>query len=117
MKPETVIAPGTHDITIHQGATFSLELQYRDATGTGVDRTGYRVEGKVANRLNTAEVATFVLSWIDQTTGSFKLKIDAADTALLTSEGQYDVLITEPGGDKYYILQGRAFLDPGITGV
>ena len=112
-----MIEPGNYDITIHQGATFSLDLQYKDSAGNGVDMTGYSVAGKVANRLNTADVATFTTSWIDQAIGKFRIKLAASETSSLTSEGQYDVLITEPGGDKYYLLQGRAFVDPGITGV
>lgn len=112
-----MIEPGNYDITIHQGATFSLDLQYKDSTGTGVDMTGYTVEGKVANRLDTSDVATFTSSWIDQEAGKFRIKLSPAETAVITAEGQYDVLITEPSGDKYYLLQGRAFLDPGITGV
>jgi hypothetical protein len=112
-----VIEPGTYDITIHQGATFSLDLQYKDSTGAGVNMTGYTVAGKLVNRLNTAAVASFQTSWVDQSNGKFRIKLSAPVTAGITSECQYDVLITEPGGDKYYILQGRAFLDPGFTGV
>lgn len=112
-----MIEPGTYDITIHQGATFSLELQYKDSTGAGVDMTGYQVEAKLVDRLNTALVTSFVVSWVDQAIGKFRLKIPASVTAGISAECQYDVLITEPGLDKFYILQGRAFLDPGFSGV
>jgi hypothetical protein len=112
-----VIEPGNYDITIHQGATFSLDLQYKDASGNGVNMSGYSVAGKLVNRLNTATVATFTTSFTDQTTGKFKIKLTATTTAAITEECQYDIMITEPGGDKYYLLQGRAFVDPGFTGV
>lgn len=112
-----MIEPGTYDITIHQGATFSLDLQYKDSLGNGVDMAGYQVAAKLVDRLNTSLVTNFVVSWVDQADGKFRLKIPASVTAGITSECQYDVLITEPGLDKFYILQGRAFLDPGFTGV
>jgi hypothetical protein len=112
-----VIEPGSYDITIHQGATFSLDIQYKDSTGAGVNMAGYQVAAKLVNRLNTSAVANFVTSWVDQAVGKFRIKIPASVTAGITSECQYDVLITEPGLDKYYILQGRAFLDPGFSGV
>lgn len=111
-----MVEPGTYDIRIHQGATFSLDLQYKDANGTGVDMAGYSIEAKLANRLDTTDLATFTASWVDQNVGKFKIKLTATQTAAITTEGQYDILITEPGGDKYYLLQGRAILDPGITG-
>ena len=112
-----MIEPGNYDITIHQGATFSLDLQYKDANGNGVNMAGYSVAGKLVNRLNTATVATFSTSWVDQSIGKFRIKLAAATTAAITEESQYDVMITEPGGDKYYLLQGRALFDPGFTGV
>lgn len=112
-----MIEPGNYDITIHQGATFSLDLQYKDTSGNGVNMSGYSVAGKLVNRLNTATVTTFATSFVDQTVGKFKLKLTAAITAAITEECQYDIMITEPGGDKYYLLQGRAFVDPGFTGV
>ena len=112
-----MIEPGNYDITIHQGATFSLDLQYKDSAGDGVDMSGYSVAGKLVNRLNTETVTTFTTSWIDQSSGKFKIKLSASTTAGMTSECQYDIMITEPGLDKYYLLQGRVFIDPGFTGV
>ena len=112
-----MIEPGNYDITIHQGATFSLDLQYKDASGNGVNMSGYSVAGKLVNRLNTATVATITTSFVDQPNGKFNIKLTAATTAAISEECQYDIMITEPGGDKYYILQGRAFVDPGFTGV
>ena len=112
-----MIEPGNYDITIHQGATFSLNLQYKDAAGNGVDMSGYTIAGKLSNRLNTATVATFTTLFVNQTNGEFKIKLNAATTATMTEECLYDILITEPGGDKFYLLQGRSFINPGITGV
>lgn len=112
-----MIEPGTYDITIHQGATFSLEVQYKDSDDNGVDMAGYTVEAKLANRLDTSDLATFTPSWVDQSAGKFKIKLSSTQTAAINTDGQYDILITEPGGDKYYLLQGRALLDRGITGV
>lgn len=109
--------PGTYDITVHQGATFKLIIQLKDPSGVAVNMTGYSVSGKLVNRLNTSALATFATSWIDQAVGKFQLSLPANTTADLSEEGQYDVLLTEPGGDKYYILQGRAFVDPGFAGV
>jgi hypothetical protein len=111
-----VIEPGNYDITIHQGATFKLDLQYKDGDGDSVDMTGYTVASKLYDRLGDDLLASFVHSWIVQESGSFRLSLSSSTTSGITEDGQYDVLITEPGGDKYYILQGQAFLDRGLTG-
>tara|TARA_S200002703_G_scaffold21296_1_gene17873 strand:+ start:645 stop:986 length:342 start_codon:yes stop_codon:yes gene_type:complete len=112
-----VVEPGTHNFTIYQGATFELDLQYKDSTGTGVDMAGYSVAAKLADLTdNSTILATFTTSFTDASVGKFQIKLTANQTSALTKGGLYDILITEPGGDKYYILQGRVFLDPGITG-
>ena len=113
-----MIEPGTHNFTIYQGATFELDLQYKDSTGSGVNMAGFSIAAKLADLTNNSNIlATFTTSFTDASTGQFQIKLTAAQTAALTNGGLYDVLITEPGGDKFYILQGRVFLDPGITGL
>lgn len=79
--------------------------------------SGFTVTAKLVNRLNTATLASFTPSWIDQAVGKFNLKLTATTTQGISSEGLYDVLITEPGGDRFYLLQGRSNLDTGISGM
>ena len=112
-----MVDPGTFDITIHQGATFSLDLQYKDSAGNGVNMSGFTVTSKIVDRTGSNTIATFVSTFTDQAIGKFNLKLTSATTQGITSEGLYDVLITEPGGDKFYLLQGRTTLDTGISGM
>jgi hypothetical protein len=111
------VEPARYDITIHQGATFELNLQLKDGTGAPLVMSGYTVAGKVFDRLGASLFANFVQSWTAQASGQFKLAIPASGTAAISGDGQYDVLVTEPAGRKYYILEGAAFLNPGLTGV
>lgn len=108
--------PAKYDITVHQGATFKLALQYKTSSGTPVNMSGYTVAGQVWNRLGTTKLTDFTHEWTSQISGAFQLKISASGTANIAEQGQYDVMITEPGGDKYYLLQGAVFTDLGLTG-
>jgi hypothetical protein len=36
-------------------------------------------------------------------------------TSGITEQGQYDVLVTQPNGDRFYLLEGTAFLNPGLS--
>lgn len=110
-----MIEPGRYDITIHQGATFDLPLQYI-SSGVAVNMTGYSIEAELWNRIGTAKLADFNVPWTAQVSGMFKLRLTSAITSGITEQGQYDVMFTEPNGDKYYILQGTAFVDLGLTG-
>lgn len=112
-----MVNPATFDITLHQGATFSLDLQYKDSAGNGVNMTGYSVASKIVDTTSSTTLATFITSFTDQSTGKFNLRLTATTTQGITTGGLYDVLITEPSGDKFYILQGRTKLDTGISGM
>ena len=107
--------PARYDITIHQGATFDLPLQYM-ASGVPVDMTGYSIKATLWNKLGTTKLSSFSVPWVTQESGMFKLRLSSTVTGNITEQGQYDVLFTDPSGDKYYMLQGTAFIDLGLTG-
>lgn len=111
-----MIEPGKYDITIHQGATFELNLQLLDGNNSPVVMSGYTVAGKLFDRLGVTQLATFTQSWTAIQSGMFKMTIPASTTATLSGDAQYDILVTEPSGTKYYLLEGAAFINPGLTG-
>jgi hypothetical protein len=109
------VDPARYDITIHQGATFDLPLQYM-ASGVPVNMTGYSIDAELWNRTGTVKLSDFSVPWVAQVSGMFKLRLASTATSGITEQGQYDVMFTEPSGDKYYALQGTAFIDLGLTG-
>ena len=112
-----MVEPANYDITIYQGATFDLLVQYKDKSGTPVNMSGYAVTAKLFNRQGTAKLADFTSSFVTQASGLFRIKIAASVTSGITEQGQYDVLLTDPSDDKFYILQGAAFWEQGFSGV
>jgi hypothetical protein len=109
-------APGAYDIVIYQGATFDLPVQYKDSTGSPVNMSGYTTSGTLWNRTGTTKIATFDLPWTVQASGMFKMRLAASVTSGITEQGRYDILVTKPSGDKFYLLEGTAFWNPGLTG-
>lgn len=110
-----MIQPGRYDITLQQGATFEMTVQYKDSNGVPVDMTGYSVVSKIYNRLGTEQVAEFSTPWQVQESGIFKMRLSSAVTSGITQQGQYDVLVTDPLGDKFYILEGALFVSIGLS--
>jgi hypothetical protein len=111
-----VIEPTKYDITIHQGATFELPVHYKDSNGNSVDMNGYTVAGMVYNRLGNTKLCDFTSTWTAQASGQFTLSIPSATTATMSGSAQYDVLVTEPDNTKFYLLEGVAVINPGLTG-
>lgn len=112
-----MVEPATYDITIYQGATFDLLVQYKDTNNTPVNMSGYTIEAKLFNRKGTAKLADFQTSFVTQASGVFRIKLTAAVTSGITEQGQYDVLLTNPNLDKFYLLEGTAFWKQGFSGV
>lgn len=110
-----MITPGKHDITIYQGATFELQIQYKDSTGTPVNMSGYTVVSKLYDRLGVEKLADFSINYVSQPSGIFKIRLEASGTSGITEQGQYDVLVTEPSNNSYYLLEGTAFINLGLS--
>lgn len=112
-----MIEPAKYDITIYQGATFDLLVQYRDTNNVPVNMSGYTIAAKLYNRKGTSKLADFQSTFVTQASGLFRIKIEAAVTSGITEQGQYDVLLTDPNLDKFYLLEGTAFWKQGFSGV
>ena len=112
-----MIEPAKYDITIYQGATFDLLVQYRDTNNVPVNMSGYTIAAKLYNRKGTSKLADFQSTFVTQASGLFRIKIEAAVTSGITEQGQYDVLLTNPNLDKFYLLEGTAFWKQGFSGV
>ncbi len=110
-----MVEPGRYDITLHQGATFELPVQYKDPDGTPVNMSGYTLNGTLWNKTGTVKLATFSTPWVSQPSGMFKMRLEAAVTSGVTEQGQYDLLVTTANEDKFYLLEGTAFWNPGLS--
>lgn len=111
-----MVDPAVYNITIYQGATFELNLQYRDGNGEPVNMSGCTIAAQLWNRTATAKFADFTPSWTAQESGIFKLTLASTVTSRLIEQGQYDVLVTNASNEKYYLLQGLATVDQGLSG-
>jgi hypothetical protein len=109
-----MIRPGRYDITIPQRATFRERMRLK-ADGQPLNATGYELVAQVWNRQRTIKLADGVIEWVDRSTGLFDLLIQWPATTAITQDGQWDLLVIEPGGDRYYWLEGTAFLDRNFS--
>lgn len=107
-----MILPARRDITIPQRATFRQRMRLK-AAGQPLNATGYQLVAQVWDRRRTTKYADLTVVWIDQTAGLFELVLQFPATTAVVQDGVWDLLVIEPGGDRYYWLEGNAFLDLG----
>lgn len=107
-----MILPARRDITIPQRATFRQRMRLK-AAGQPLNATGYQLVAQVWDRWRTTKYADLTVVWIDQAVGLFELVLQFPATTAVVQDGVWDLLVIEPGGDRYYWLEGNAFLDLG----
>ena len=110
------IIPGKKNFTVDRRADFPIKLTFKDSTGSAINLTGYTVAAQVYDESRTTKYADWTVAYTDRTNGIIDISLTDTQTATFTlSILFYDVLLTEPSGDKFYYLEGKLFISEGYT--
>lgn len=110
------IAPGTYDMTIQRASDHSIDMTLKDSTSSAVNLTGYTVSSQVWDEERTVKAADATVTVTGASSGAFTWKLTDTQTALLTAdEYKYDILLTNPSGDKEYWVEGTIYMSQGYT--
>jgi len=111
--------PIPYDITIYQGATFSLEFEYKDGNDVAVDLTGYTAQMQIREENTHAvllDLTTTAGITITAAVGKVGIIITAAQSAVLEAQNaEYDLLIKSSSGTVTYLLRGAFVITPRVT--
>ena len=109
------VQPGTYNISLQRRADYSVTLQFKDATATPINLTGWTVAAQVWNQARTTKYADFTVTYTNRSTGTIAIALTDEQTALFPDEAYYDVLLTNPAGLKEYYLEGVIYVSEGYT--
>ena len=111
---------GTYDINVEQGATFSLQITYKDPSNQPINLTGYTarmdVRTKVKATTETIELTTengrIALGGV---LGTVTLSLTAAETAAIASgKYVYDLELVN-GAAVIRLIEGSFIVSPEVT--
>jgi len=111
---------GIYDITIEQGATFTLNATWKDSAGAPVNLTGYSARMQVRPNYESEDILVSLTSAggsiaLGGALGTIIATISATDTQKLTiQEGVYDLEL-ELAGVVTRLLQGKATISWEVT--
>lgn len=115
------MAAGRYDITIEQGATFSLPISYKDSTGSVVDLVGGN--GYTARMMIKESAGGTAIISLTNSSGitlaasgnNIVIEISATDTAAMDFDNAvYDLEIVS-GAEVTRVLEGKVKLSREIT--
>ena len=110
------INPAQKDFTVQRRADFPLTLTFKDSNGDAINLTGYTVAAEVYSEDRSTSYGSFAVTYTNRSAGTIDIKLTDAQTALFSPhELKYDVLLTQPNGDKFYYLEGTLFISEGYT--
>ena len=115
------MAATTYDLTIEQGATFSLVITYKD-NDTPVSLVGYTARMQVRSTMESATVLIELTTGADArivlggAAGTITMTISATDTAALTAgRAVYDLELISGGGVVTRLIQGVCTISRNVT--
>lgn len=118
-----------YDMSIDQGADFTLKLTIRDPLGALVDLTGHTFSGQIRKTISDASVvASFSFNVLDQitNTGEVEISLASATSSAIVLPTQkeinrkevkypYDVESVDGSGVVVRWLQGIVKISPEVT--
>lgn len=114
------MAAGIYDITVEQGATFTLSATWKDSTGALVNLTGYSARMQIRETYESEEVILSFTSTggsiaLGGALGTIVVTGSATDTAKIPMTPAVYDLELESGGVVTRLLQGKATITQEVT--
>ena len=104
-----------YNITVSQNADFTRSFQLKEADVI-VDITGYTFEGKIKKNFNETDSTAFTSAITNASSGLWTMTLtDTQTTALAPGDQVYDIVMTDDSGTKTRLLQGKAYVSPGVS--
>tara|TARA_R110002126_G_scaffold6279_1_gene32966 strand:+ start:345 stop:677 length:333 start_codon:yes stop_codon:yes gene_type:complete len=110
------MAAAEYNITISQNADFTRSFQLKEANVV-VDITNKTFAGKIKKNYNETTGTDFTAVNTNNATGLWTMSLtDTQTAALKAGDNVYDIVMTDTvSGDKTRLLQGKAFVSPGVS--
>lgn len=119
------MAAGVYDISIEQGASFSMVVTYEQSSGGPVNLSGYSGRGQIrAAATATAVLAVFDVTVTDAANGEVTISLAPEDSSAIPVKGKnysekaeyvYDIELYTAGGEVIRLLNGKASISPEVT--
>ena len=109
----------TYDIEIDAGATFQLQVLWKDSDGDPINLTGYSARMHIRRTVEAEDIDVELASGAGVTlggsAGTIDIEIDDATTSGLSGSYVYDLELESGGGVVSRVIQGAVNVNPEVT--
>ena len=105
------------NLTVDQGADFSIAIDVTDSSGTILNLTGYTAAGQIRKSYSSTTAVDFTISVrAPATAGILDISLTNAQTnAMKPGRYVYDIEITSGAGIRDRVVEGQLEVMPGVT--
>lgn len=104
-----------YNITVSQNADFTRSFQLKEANVI-VNLSGYAFQGKIKRNFNETSGTDFTSTITNAANGLWSMTLtDTQTSALAPGDQVYDIVMTDASGTKTRLLQGKAYVSPGVV--
>jgi hypothetical protein len=106
---------GQYNISVNKNQDYFLTFQVKSGEEV-LDITDYSFNGAVKTHHTSPDSVSITCTIVDAIQGLVNLHIEDTVTATMESGTQYwDLVMTDAGGIKTRLLEGKCFVNAGIT--
>ena len=110
------IQPGTYNMTVQRRADFSLQLVFKDSSGTVINLTGYTVYAQCWDEGRNIKYGDFAITYTNRANGVIDISLTDVQTATFETDTlYYDVMLQSSNGNREYQLEGVITMSEGYT--
>ena len=110
------IAPATYNMVVQRRSDHSIQLIFKDNTGSAINLTGYTVYAQAWDLARKVKYADFNVAYTNRSNGTIDISLTDAQTKTFSiNKLAYDVLLQAPSGLREYYLQGVITMSEGYT--
>lgn len=122
------VVANQYNIVVEQGGTFTLQITYKDSSGSAIDLTNYAARMEIRQAYTSASALVTLTSAsggsgdtsgiaLGGAAGTITVVIAAATTGSLTAPATnvYDLELIAQNGSVTRLVEGKATVSPGVT--
>lgn len=118
------MSAGIYNITIEQGATFTMPITYKDEYGAAVNLSGYTARMQIRTSAQGQVMATPTVTITDAAAGEITVSMTVSETSALLVTGAshsnltqcvYDLELVASAGEVIRLLNGICWISPEVT--
>lgn len=104
------------ELYIDQGSTFQYVVTLANPAGGSFDLTSYTARAQLRRSYKSVSAVDFTISYPDRPGGKIQIYLtDEQTRALKLGNYVFDIIIESSTGEIYRVIEGIAFISPGVT--